>query len=68
MVREINILVQAAFRCFELYMEMNTDIQFLPFILPLFQSHQVCKISMKFTSLTSAGAILTKEYILLDNT
>lgn len=61
MIKEISFLAQAAFRFFAAQMEMNTDIQFLPFLLPLFQSYQVCAISLKFASLMSTGALLTKE-------
>jgi len=47
-------------------MEMNSDIQFLPFVSPLFQSSQGCSIFSKFTSLMSHGAVLSKGYILVD--
>lgn len=67
MIKQMRFLDQVAFRCSEPYMEMNIDIQFLLFILPLFQSYQICSISLKFTSLVSAGALCTKEYIILDN-
>lgn len=48
-------------------MEMKTGIQFLPFIFPLFQPYQVCSISFKLISVVSAGALLSKDYIILDN-
>lgn len=67
MIKEISFLAQDVFRYFEAYMEMNTDIQFLPFILPLLQSYEVCSISLKFTSFMPGGARHTKEHIIPDN-